>query len=191
MPIKIYVDQGHNPAGYHNSGAVSGGLYEGDVNYQVGLYLKGLLDSDSRFEVRLSRPTEDTVLGTNNATSLAARVDSANRWHADYFISIHCNANPNPEINGTEMYVYRLKTQANWLAEDMMKGINEITGTKDNGIFARPTLYVLRNTDMPAVLAELGYITNPGDAKLLTENQYGFAYGIYIGMLRYFGLDLL
>ena len=189
MAIKIFIDQGHNPTGFHNTGAVGNGLYEQNITYQVGIYLKELLDKDPRFDARLSRPAADTVLGTNNSTSLAARVRMANSWPADYFISIHANANPNPQVNGTEMYIYKYNSQGNWLAESIMSGITDVVGTKNNGIFARPSLYVLRATNMPAVLAELAYITNKADAQKLKDDQYQFAYGIYLGILRYFGFE--
>ncbi len=188
MPIKIFIDQGHNPAGGPNAGAITADLYEGDINYQVGIYLKEILDGDPRFESRLSRPTADTVLGTDNASSLSARVNMANRWPADYFISIHSNISTNPSLNGTEMYIYRYGTQSNWLADSMLDGIVNVVGTKKNGVFTRPSLYVLRATNMPAVLAELGYMSNPGDAEKLANDQYQFAYGIYQGLLKYFGL---
>lgn len=187
MAIKIFIDQGHNPEGYPNAGAVGNGLYEGDVNYQVGVYLADLLNKDPRFEVRLSRPTPTTVLGTTSATSLAERVRMANEWPADYFISIHSNSNPVPAINGTEVYLSQFYTQAHWLAERIMDGIVKYVGTKNNGIRLNPTLYVLRRTQMPALLVELGYLTNPSDAQKLRDNQYQFAYGIYQGILNYFG----
>lgn len=95
MAIKIFVDQGHNPSG-PNTGAEGSGLLEQDVTYAVGVYLADLLRADPRFEVRLSRSTPEEILGTSNATSLAERVRLANEWPADYFISIHCNANVNP-----------------------------------------------------------------------------------------------
>ena len=115
MAIKIFVDQGHNPSG-PNTGAEGSGLLEQDVTYAVGVYLADLLRADPRFEVRLSRSTPEEILGTSNATSLAERVQLANEWPADYFISIHCNANVNPAVNGTEVYVYQENTQAYWPA---------------------------------------------------------------------------
>lgn len=187
MPIKIFIDQGHNPTGSPNAGATANGLNEQDVTYQVGIYLADLLNKNPNFEARVSRPTETTVLGTSSSTSLAERVRLANEWPADYFISIHCNSNPNPAINGTEIYLFQLQTQAQWLGEQIMIGINQMTGTKDNGIRVRPSLYVLRRTNMTSLLVELGYLTNPGDAEKLRNNQYQFAYGIYLGILRYFG----
>lgn len=187
MAIKIFIDQGHNPTGFHNTGAVGSGLNEENITYQVGVYLANLLNADPRFEARLSRPTPTTVLGTTNASSLRERVRLANEWPADYFISIHCNANPNPAINGTEIYLYQYGTQANWMAQHIMTGITQTVGTRNNGIRLNQSLYVLRRTTMPSLLIELGYLTNPSDAQKLRDNQYQFAYGIFIGIMRYFG----
>lgn len=189
MAIKIFIDQGHNPTGFHNTGAVGNGLIEQDITYQVGIYLSNLLNNDNRFEVRLSRPTPTTVLGTSNATSLAERVRLANEWPADYFISIHCNANTNPAINGTEIYIFEYGTQANWLAQHVMDGIIQNVGTRNNGIRVNQTFYILRRTTMPSILVELAYLTNSSDDNKLRDNQYQFAYGIYIGILRYFGFS--
>lgn len=187
MAIKIFIDQGHNPQGV-NAGAEGNDLREQDITYNVGIYLRDILEQDPRFEARVSRPSEDTVLGTTNATSLAARVNAANSWPADYFLSIHTNANTNPNVNGTEMYIYSAGGQAQWLAESLLSSITTRLGTKNNGVFVRPSLYVLRRTSMPAVLLELAYITNEDDAEKLEDDQYSFAYAIYQGLLNYFGL---
>lgn len=190
MPIRIFIDQGHNPQGV-NAGAEGNGLREQDINYNVGSYLKELLDGDPRFQARVSRRTPTESLGTSNATSLRARVDMANSWPANYFISIHCNSNPSPTLNGTEAYVYQQNTQAYWLAQHILNGIVQQTGIRDNGVRINPSLYVLRKTKMPAVLAELGYLSNPRDAEKLRNDQWGFAQGIYLGLLSYFGFRQL
>ena len=187
MAIKLYIDQGHNPTGYPNAGASWYGQNEQDVTYEVGVQLSAMLRSDPRFEVRLSRPTPETVVGSSNVTSLRERVRQANRWHADYFLSLHCNASENTEANGTEVYIYRLMTQANWLGEQVLRGIVETADTKNNGVRARPGLYVLRATQMPAILVEMGYLSNPEEGAKLRDDRHAFALGIYRGILRYFG----
>lgn len=189
MAIKIFIDQGHNPGGV-NGGAVGFGYREQDITYQVGIYLADLLRQDGRFAVRTSRNSPEEILGTSNATSLAARVNAANAWDADYFISIHCNANVNPAVNGSEVYVYREGSVAADLARQVLDAMVAQVGTKDNGIRVNPSLYVLRRTRMPAILVELAYITNAEDVEKLVNNQYGFAYGIYLGILHYFDFAL-
>ncbi len=186
MPIKIFIDQGHNPGGI-NGGAEGNGLLEQDVTYNVGIYLNQLLNNDYRFESMVSRENIDTILGTNNRTSLAQRVNMANSWNADYFISIHTNASENTSLNGSEVYVYSEESPAFNLAEDVLENIVNIVGTRDNDVRVNRTLYVLRRTAMPAILVELAYITNPEDAIKLRDDQYQFAYAIYRGILQYFG----
>ena len=167
MAIQIYIDQGHNPQGI-NAGAEGFGVREQDITYQVGLYLYNILSEDYRFTARLSRPTPETTLGYNNTSSLRERVNQANSWPADYFISIHANASENPELNGSEVYVAASYTPAWYLAMDVLSEIVRRTGTKYNGVYINPALYVLRNTNMPAILVELGYITNYEDNQKMT-----------------------
>ncbi len=188
MAIKIFIDQGHNPSGV-NAGAEGHGLREQDINYNVGIYLANLLNADPRFEARTSRTYPEESLGYNNTSSLSTRVQMANSWPANYFISIHCNSNPNPAINGTEVYVYQTYTQAYYLAEHVLQAIVSRVGTRDNGVRVNRSLYVLRRTNMPSILVELGYLSNPSDAEKLRNDQYQFAYGIYEGLLSYFGFE--
>ena len=190
MPIRIFIDQGHNPQGV-NAGAEGFGLREQDVNYEVGMELARLLNGDPRFTARVSRTTPTEVLGTSNATSLQRRVQLANAWPANYFVSIHCNANTNPAIHGTEVYVYRQNTQAYWLAQHVLTGIVDAVGTRDNGVRLNPSLYVLRRTTMPAILVELAYLTNGGDALKRRDQQPAVAQGISAGLLSYFGFQPL
>ena len=184
MSIKIYVDQGHNPVN-PNAGAEGNGLREQDLVYVIGQELAALLRANPDFEVRLSRPTRDTQLGTTNATSLAARVNEANRWGADYFISLHTNAASSPSATGIEAYAYARNTPAFRLGEDILENLADSTGLRNRGMKARPGLYVLKKTRMPAVLVELGFISNPRDAALMRDEPRRFAEGIYRGILEY------
>ncbi len=187
MAIKIYIDQGHNPEN-PNAGAEGNGLREQDITYRVGEELAALLRADGSFEVRESRPEPDTALGTSNTTSLQARVQDANAWGADYFISLHTNASSNPQANGTEVLIYERGGRAERLAEDILEELTETTGLRDRGVLLRPGLYVLRRTAMPAVLVEMGFITNPQNAELMNTRPGLFAEGIYRGIREYFDL---
>lgn len=183
--MKIYIDQGHNPVN-PNAGAEGNGLREQDITYKVGVLLSEYLQS-AGFETRLSRPTPETVLGTSNATSLAARVNDANSWGADYFISLHTNASDITSASGSEGLVYSIDSTAAVLSENILDQLNISTGLRNRGTTARPGLYVLRRTQMPAVLVEMGYITNPNDAYLMDTRPDLFAEGIANGLLAFLG----
>ena len=188
MPIKIYIDQGHNPSGF-NTGAEGNGYYEQDITYEVGRRLYNLLLTNPEFTPRLSRPTSKTILGTSNSTSLTERVRQANSWPADIFISLHNNAATNPNATGNEALVYGPGQKvANGLATQILEQLTLTTGLRNRGIVYRPGLYVLKETKMPAVLVEMGFISNQYDADLLANSPYLFATGIYRGILKYYGL---
>lgn len=186
MATKIYIDQGHNPEN-PNAGAEGNGLQEQNLTYRIGIELAELLRQNPDFEVRLSRPTASTSLGTSNTTSLQARVNDANSWGADYFISLHANSSSNPEATGVEAFAYSRNGRAFALGEDVVENISEATGLRNRGMKVRPGLYVLRRTAMPAILVELGFISNPSDAALMNNSPELFARGIYNGILEYLG----
>lgn len=188
MAIKIYIDQGHNPVN-PNAGAEGNGLREQDVVYTIGQSLATLLRQSGNYEVRLSRPTPGTQIGTSNASSLRIRTEEANSWGADYFISLHTNASSQSSASGTEGLVYANGTPAARLAEDIVNNMTAITGLPNRGVKTRPGLYVLKKTSMPAVLIELGFITNPGDAALMNGRPDLFARGIYNGIVDYTGVS--
>lgn len=186
MPIKVYIDQGHNPVN-PNAGAEGNGYREQDLVYRIGVLTAEYLRS-AGLEVRLSRPTAQTQLGTSNSSSLAARVNDANSWGADYFISLHTNASDDSSASGSEAFVFSRQSRAFGLAENILTQLSYATGLRNRGVQVRTNLYVLRRTSMPATLVELGFITNPSDAYLMATSPNLFAAGVSNGVLAYLGL---
>lgn len=187
--IRIYIDQGHNPVPYHNSGAEGNGLYEHDLTFIIGCALAELLKEDGRFEICLSRPNKGVVLGTDNASSQKARVDDAENFDADYLISLHINSYTDGTPHGIEVYTADTGTTSYAFGESLLEGLVEATGLRDRGMKQNAELYILKTASMPAVLLEMGFISNANDAALLAEQPELFAQGIYDGILEYFGLS--
>jgi len=187
MAIKIFIDQGHNPVN-PNAGAEANGIREQDVTYEVGIRLAELLNANPNFEAKLSRNTPTEQLGTSTSTSLQARTYAANNWGADFFISLHCNASEITTASGSEAFVYREDSPAYDMGRSILAGLHYMTGLPNRGVTIRPSLYILRATDMPSVLIEMGYLTNTYDANLLISDPQSFAVGIYNGILLYYGL---
>lgn len=186
--IKIYIDQGHNPTSYDNAGATGNGLYEQDLTFTIGILLAELLKEDGRFEVCLSRPTADTVLGTDNDSSLDARIKGAKDFGADYFISLHVNSYEAASANGIEVYVANQNSVSYDFGSALLKGLISSTNLYNRGMKLGPELRVLKNATMPAALLEMGFISNSSDAALLSQSPKLFAQGIYNGILDYFDL---
>jgi N-acetylmuramoyl-L-alanine amidase len=75
------------------------------------------------------------------------------------------------------------------VGEEILEALTLTTGLRNRGIVYRPGLYVLRETPMPAVLVEMGFISNPYDRDLLVNHPRLFALGIYRGLLNYYNLS--
>ncbi|RXE59859.1 N-acetylmuramoyl-L-alanine amidase family protein [Acetivibrio mesophilus] len=166
--VIVVIDPGH---GGEDLGAYNGILYEKDINLDISLKLGKLLE-DMGIEVVYTRKTDVFV-------DLEPRVDLANKLEATLFISVHSNSMPdNSEYRGTEtLYCPSLnpkysKMDGRKLAIIVQKELVKTLGTVDNGIIERPNLAVLRKTMMPAVIAEIAYISNPSDRAKLSDDAF-------------------
>ena len=187
MAIRIYIDQGHNPQN-PNAGAEGNGYREQDLVYRIGVELYELLRADPDFEARLSRPTPTTSLGVSGADSLRLRVAGAREFGADLLLSLHTNSAESPLVGGSEALVFSTASPAYRIAETVLTTLTEATGFRNRGVKLRPGLYILRRSPMPAVLLEIGFITNPYEATFMYENPRLIARGIYNGLRRYYGV---
>lgn len=183
---KIFIDAGHNYSKY-DTGAQGNGLKEQNVTFEIGIRLKKLL-SDVGFNVKISRETKETNLGTTLNSSLAKRVSLAESFKADYFISLHCNAAEAKSANGTETYIYSNSSKSKPLAALINNNICKDLGTFNRGVKENPSLYVLRKTSMPSMLVETGFITNAKDAEKLKKYD-AYAKSICESICGYFGIS--
>ena len=188
---RIVIDPGH---GGNDAGAIGPtGVMEKNVTLNVSLELKKLLEAEGA-QVILTRYDDSTVSPKGAAASdieeLGARCDVANRVGAEIFISIHADAFTRPEARGTTGYYYSKSTtgRGQRLADCIRRNLVEQLGTPRRG--TQPcNFYVVKNTDMPATLIELGFISNKDEEKLLgsEDGVKRAAQGILDGIEDYFG----
>ncbi|MBE8954729.1 MAG: N-acetylmuramoyl-L-alanine amidase [Quinella sp. 2Q5] len=188
---RIVIDPGH---GGNDSGAIGPtGVMEKTVTLRVSLALKDLLEAEGA-DVILTRYDDRTVsekgAKASDIEELGARCDIANRAGADIFLSIHADSFTRPEARGTTGYYYSKSTTGHGqrLADCIRRNLVEQLGTPSRG--TQPcNFYVVKNTDMPATLIELGFISNKDEEKLLNSEDgvKRAAQGILDGIEDYFG----
>ena len=105
----------------------------------------------------------------------------------DLFVSIHCNASRLHNARGFESYCYCIDSEAGkaafFIQQEIYKGVRPFApGFWDRGVKMYRNFAVLRDTRMPAVLVETGFIDNEADVKLLTEHSEDFAAAIARGV---------
>ncbi len=189
----VYIDPGH---GGPYSNANANGLREETVNLQISLALRDELRRRGH-RVGMTRTSDRAVSLSDIPTwnwsdtydwrvyadgitryssgvprdDLQARCDKANLAGADIFISIHNNGSVNRSARGTETWASPKDAVGQRLSELVHTEIVKQTGLRDRGT-GDMDFYVLRWSNMPAVLVEGAFITNPGDASLLRQAYF-------------------
>lgn len=177
--VKIFIDPGH---GDNDPGAVANGLKEKDLTLKIAKKIQSLLSEYERVSVKLSRIT-DVYL------PLSERADLANKWGADYFISVHINSGGG---TGFESYIYNGSVSSatiayqNVMHQEIMRAIGNV---KDRGK-KRANFAVVRETKMPAILTENLFIDHSADASKLKSDSFlsQIAFGHVQGIVKAFGL---
>lgn len=181
----ICIDPGH---GGSDPGAVGAtGTLEKENNLAISLLLRDRLERNGA-KVILTREADQDVSYPDApaAEELGARVEIANTARADIFISIHNDAFTSPLASGTTSFHYG-DTESTQLAACIQNNLTAALGTRDRGVrFA--SFYVIRYTDMPAVLLEIAFISNPEEEVLLAsvEGRYNASDSIFQGIVQYF-----
>ncbi|MGJ7922532.1 N-acetylmuramoyl-L-alanine amidase [Neobacillus sp. LXY-4] len=176
--VKIFIDPGH---GGSDPGAVGNGLQEKNLTLQIALSLRDILVNEYEgVSLLLSRTSDQTV-------SLSQRTDAANQWGADYYLSIHINAGGG---TGFESYIYPgvgapTTTYQSIIHEEVIKQTNFTNRGQKTANF-----HVLRESNMPALLTENGFIDNANDASKLKSASFlaSIARGHANGLARAFNL---
>ncbi len=175
MARKVIIDAGH---GGVEPGAVFEGRKEKNDTLQLAFDLGSALEQRG-VQVEYTRVNDvyDTPL---------EKAAIGNRSDADFFVSLHRNAMPVPRTaSGVESLVYSGSGTAGLLGQNINAEL-ENTGWKNLGVRERPGLIVLKQTRMPAVLVEAGFIDNPQDNHFFDQNRAATADAIADGIVKTF-----
>lgn len=176
--VKIFIDPGH---GGSDSGAIGNGLKEKNLTLQIATNLNKILLNDYEgVSVMLSRISDQTV-------SLSERTTAANNWGADYYLSIHINSGGG---TGFESYIYPgigapTTTYQDIIHSEVLKVVDFADRGKKTANF-----HVLRESNMPALLTENGFIDTANDAAKLKDANFlmTIAIGHANGLAKAFNL---
>lgn len=183
MAMKLYLDPGH---GGKDSGAQGNGLQEKDIVLDIALKIRDILNSEYKnIDVKMSRTT-DTFISLNQRTS------EANAWGADYFLSIHCNSDDGT-ADGYEDYIYiniSDSSQTGKYRDIIHKEVVKMNELHDRGE-KKADYFVLRESAMPAMLSENGFIDSKHDAELMKNSDWRqkVARGHVNGLEKAFNLE--
>lgn len=177
----IILDAGH---GGPDEGAKVRQLQEKKITLLTAIYTKKKLEALG-YRVLLTR-TKDIYV------SLPRRVSIANQTHGVLFVSIHCNAAKNTLAQGLEIYYCKNAAServlfSRQLADSVLNDILNQTGALSRGVKAA-NFHVIRETTMPAILVEVGFLTNQEEWASMRKKSYleKVASGIALGVNRYF-----
>jgi N-acetylmuramoyl-L-alanine amidase len=167
--MRVYVDPGH---GGSDSGAVGpGGIRESALAMEIAARLAAVLRRAGH-EVKLSR-LDDKPAKVPVKNELLRRIREANAWPADLYLSVHLNAPGTPAESATARGIETYHGQAVTLAKAIQRYLVVFTGAADRGAkLPWKPMGVIKDTKMPGLLVEVGFVTHPGESALLREPSY-------------------
>lgn len=169
----VVLDAGHGGSDY---GAIRAGINEKDINLDIVKRVQAIL-ATKNISVALTRDNDEFI-------SLPDRTNICANNSPDIFVSVHVNSSAKPEINGIETHYYH--EQGLQLANTVHACLVSNVKAKDRGLF-KSKFYVINHTDVPAILVEIGFISNSAErVELINEaRKQQTAKAIAEGILKY------
>lgn len=181
----VVIDAGH---GGRQPGAVKKDICEKNLNLDIVLKLKDLLDTVDEKKMKVFYTRLEDV-----NPSLAERSEMANDLEADLFISVHNNASASGKFNSENgtMVLYspdENDDSSKRLAQICLENVNASTGSKRLGLVKANDIYIVRTSEVPVALIEVGYMTNTEELNNLCDPAYQqkVAQGIYNAIMQAF-----
>ncbi len=181
----VILDAGHG--GWDPGKTGTNGADEKTLNLAVVQKLQGFLEQGGA-EVILTRET-DEALGSGKREDMAVRKKIANESDADLLVSIHQNAFPSAKAKGAQVFYHKSSAAGKLLAESLQESLRQrVDDGNQRQAKENADYYILRTTEIPAVIVECGFLSNREEEALLNDELYQerLAWAIYCGILDYF-----
>ena len=186
----IVLDAGHG--GFDPGKVGINGALEKDLNLSIVKKLQTLLEEEG-FTIYLTRE-DDSLLGPANSTSqkkddMVARIETIKEIQPFFTISIHQNSFTNPSVSGPQVFYYRDSVESATMAQILQDVLNtQLSPQKKREPQSNTNYYLLTRTPTPTVIVECGFLSNPSEADLLTQDDYQsrIANAIFLGILSYY-----
>ena len=185
MDATIILDAGHG--GWDPGKTGMTGANEKELNLAVAEKLADYLEQGGA-EVILTRNSDD-ALGSGKKADMAERRKIANESGGDILISIHQNAFPSAKAKGAQVFYHKNSENGKVLAESVQESLRgRVDSSNQRMAKENSDYYILRTTEVPAVIVECGFLSNREEEKLLNDAGYQekLAWAIYCGILDYF-----
>ncbi len=190
----IAIDAGHG--GVDGGAESADGLMEKNINLNVSLYLRDYLQQAGALVVMTREVDKDLAakdtkgLSRRKTEDLLNRVRFIKQKNADFLVSIHLNSIPSSRWHGAQTFFYPGNAEgeeSKRLATLIQSEIKSSLGNTDRMANTVNSLYLLKTSNIPSTLVELGFLSNPTEAALLHDANYQkkMASAIYRGILRY------
>ena len=189
----VTIDAGH---GIPDEGAQNeNGLTEAGINLKIALKVQKLLEV-SNCTVILTRSDENGIYDIDSKTlremkvsDMKNRVKIGNSSDSDIFISIHLNKIPQNQYYGWQTFYKKNSEEGKKLSNYIQENLNQSIQIENKRVPQTISgKYIIENLEIPTVIVECGFLSNPTEANLLTQNDYQdkIAWGIYCGIMDYF-----
>lgn len=164
----IILDAGH---GGQDSGKIGiNDQEEKDINLKIALKIKKLLEEQG-ISVMMTR-SADERLSETQTEDLKARTEIMNRSNAALAVSIHQNSFRDSSVSGAQVFYYPDSDEGRKAADAIQEELNDMQPDNRKEVKANDTYYILKNTEIPVVIVECGFLSNYTEAEKLADDSY-------------------
>lgn len=181
--VKVVVDPGHGGIDSGKTGV--NGSKEKEINLKIAIEIKNMLEKEG-VSIVMTREGDERLAGTQRE-DLRERAALMDREKPVLAVSIHQNSYQDEAVSGAQVFYHSGSGQGEAAARMIQDALNELQPDNTKKIRSNDTYYILKNTEVPVVIAECGFLSNPEEAERLSREswQREIAGAVAEGVMQY------